>query len=86
LDFYAPKIKLGIEIDGESHFFDKFDKEEQMKDNIRDEFLNKQGIKVLRFLNTEIMTNLGGCLTRIKEFSTPSTSPYFAAGETGGET
>lgn len=72
LDFYAPKIKLGIEIDGESHFFDK---EKQVKDNIRDEFLNKQGIKVLRFLNTEIMTNLKGCLTKILEIIPPLPPP-----------
>lgn len=57
LDFYAPSIKLGIEIDGESHFADEIARQ---KDKQRDLILFEKGIKVLRFLNPEIMNNLDG--------------------------
>ncbi|MFA4873575.1 MAG: endonuclease domain-containing protein [Patescibacteria group bacterium] len=59
LDFYAPITKLGIEVDGESHFENL---ENQNKDKLRDEILFRQGIKVLRFLNTDITRNLEGVL------------------------
>jgi len=49
LDFYAPKIKLGIEIDGESHFENKC---KRGRDIQRDKILSKYGIKIIRFLNT----------------------------------
>ena len=65
LDFYSPGIKLGIEIDGESHFLDKKSREEEIK---RDKELEKQqGIKILRFLNPEITKNLEGVLQVIWE-------------------
>lgn len=60
LDFYAPSIKLGIEIDGDSHFKDD---ESRKIELIRDEELFKnRGIKVIRFFNTEIMRNTEGIL------------------------
>jgi len=71
LDFYAPKIKLGIEIDGETHFFNR---ETREKDEERDKILARQGIRVLRFLNTEIMKNLEGVIREILDqiHKTPS--------------
>ena len=62
LDFYCPEKKLGIEIDGESHFISL---EIQRKDKLRDQDLFSQGIKILRFLNSEIMENLEGVLLKI---------------------
>ena len=64
LDFYAPKIKLAIEIDGDTHYQSP---EDQEKDRKRDEFLQSKGIKVLRFLNPEVMRNLDGVLETIFE-------------------
>lgn len=50
LDFYCPKLKLAVEIDGDYHLT-----EEQMKkDYFRDSRLEKLGIKVLRFSNDEV--------------------------------
>lgn len=72
LDFYAPSIKLGIEIDGESHFVDDASAQ---KDKQRDLGLSQKGIKILRFLNTEIMKNLEVVLEKILneiEKTTPS--------------
>ena len=62
LDFYAPSIKLGIEIDGETHFIDGVS---MQKDKQRDLDLAEKGIKILRFLNPEIMKNLDGVLEKI---------------------
>jgi len=76
LDFYSPEIKLGIEIDGDSHFTDD---KSLFKDKSRDNILlRRYGIKILRFTNLEIRQSLEGCLEIImKEIkNTPSNSPY----------
>jgi len=50
VDFYCPKYKLAIELDGEGH-----NNEEQREyDNIRTSLLNELGIRVLRFENFEV--------------------------------
>ena len=54
LDFYAPSIKLAIELDGSQHF------EEQglLYDEQRTKLLNDLGITVLRFSNLDIDKHL----------------------------
>jgi very-short-patch-repair endonuclease len=47
LDFYRPRLKLAIEIDGDSHFMSGA--EEQ--DKIRQEYIESFGIQFLRFTN-----------------------------------
>jgi len=54
LDFYAPSIKLSIELDGGQHFEDKGIE----YDNIRTNYLKSLGITELRFSNLEIDRNL----------------------------
>jgi len=54
LDFYCPKAKLGIEIDGDSHFSELA----QKHDRKRQYLIESLGIKVLRFNNREIYENL----------------------------
>src|SRR3989338_2358285 len=54
LDFYCQKLKLGIEIDGETHFGDKNEKHDEK----RTEELKKYGIEIIRFWNYEIMEGL----------------------------
>lgn len=51
VDFYAPSVKLVIEIDGGQHF----EKEYIQKDIKRDAYLKKLGLKVLRFDNFQII-------------------------------
>jgi very-short-patch-repair endonuclease len=63
IDFYAPKIKLAIELDGFSHKT----KDGKKYDEIRTEFLNTKDIKVLRFWNNEIVNNLENVINQIKE-------------------
>ena len=50
LDFYSPKLKLAIEIDGDYHL----EPEVQIYDKERQEFIEALGIKFLRFTNDEI--------------------------------
>lgn len=63
MDFYSPKYKLAIELDGASHFTDKG----IIRDTERDTILSKQGIEVLRFENDSINKNLTTVLNLIHE-------------------
>lgn len=66
LDFYSAEAQLGIEIDGESHFVDVVKRFYELKsDRI---ISNQQGIKILRFLNTDIIENLDGVLEKISSY------------------
>jgi len=62
LDFYAPECRLGLEADGGQHYEDKGKK----KDEIRTKRLLLLGIKVLRFSDRDILTNLNGVLAVIQ--------------------
>ncbi len=61
VDFYCPKVKLVIEVDGESHY----SKKGIAHDLKRDEYLTSLGISVCRFNNQQIYDNLDGVLTEI---------------------
>ncbi len=72
LDFYCPKVRLGIELDGGQHSLE----ENQNYDLEPSSFLETNGIKVLRFWNNEVMRNFEGVLERIVEvFSITGTPP-----------
>ncbi|MFH1405450.1 MAG: endonuclease domain-containing protein [Patescibacteria group bacterium] len=62
LDFYCTKARLAIEIDGDSHY----DPVGQAHDAKRDKFLRQRGIKVIRFTNNDIMTNIEGVIDTIR--------------------
>ncbi len=62
LDFYCPKLKLAIEVDGETHFVEGAEEH----DRERQQYIEALGIKFLRFLNTEIYHDLDGVLQAIK--------------------
>ncbi|MBQ7123186.1 MAG: endonuclease domain-containing protein [Oscillospiraceae bacterium] len=53
VDFYCKTAKVVIEIDGSQHF----EKETVEYDGKRTEYLNGQGIEVVRFLNKDIRNN-----------------------------
>jgi very-short-patch-repair endonuclease len=62
-DFYCHKLKLVIEVDGEIH-----KKPEQREYDIgREEELERLDIKVIRFTNEEIETDIGLVLNTIKD-------------------
>ena len=60
LDFAIPKLKIGIECDGEV-WHDK------RKDKIRDYWLKKKGWIILRFKGQEIKEEINNCINKIKE-------------------
>lgn len=63
LDFYCPSEKLAVELDGQEHFTSNGSE----KDRVRDEYLKKLNIKVLRLENKEVFDNLEGVLEEIKQ-------------------
>jgi len=63
VDFYCAKAGLVIELDGGQHYTT----EGKKKDSIRKKFLEQQGIKVLRFSDTEVFKNTDGIMRKIWE-------------------
>ena len=51
VDFYAPAVKLVVEVDGGQHF----DDEHQCRGEQRDACLKKMGLHVLRFDNLQVL-------------------------------
>ena len=62
VDFFCPKLKLIIEIDGESH------SERLQKDFKRQEKLESLGFDFLRFWDSEVKKNREGVLLSIKDW------------------
>jgi very-short-patch-repair endonuclease len=59
VDFYCPKKKLAIEIDGSQH------NENIEYDEERTRYLNSYGIKVLRFWNEEINSDIDKVIDKV---------------------
>lgn len=53
-DFYCPKLKFAIELDGDVHFIGNA----QEKDFLRTKFLLSKGVFIKRYLNNEVIYNL----------------------------
>ncbi|MFZ1020045.1 MAG: endonuclease domain-containing protein [Minisyncoccia bacterium] len=62
LDFYAPDIKLAIELDGSIHK----EKENKEWDKERTDYLNWKDVSVLRFWNSEVESDLERTLVKIR--------------------
>jgi len=62
IDFYCPRLKLAIEVDGDSHFSE----ESEVCDRERQRFIESFEISFLRFTNKDIYENLGEVLAAIK--------------------
>jgi very-short-patch-repair endonuclease len=60
-DFYSPKAKLVIELDGGQHY----DSDEKEKDAQRDAYMANIGLKVLRFSDRDVFEKLEGILEEI---------------------
>ena len=61
LDFYCPKVRLAVELDGSQHY----EEGQKQYDEKRTEKLKKLGIFVLRFTNKEVDVNFRGVCARI---------------------
>ena len=63
-DFYCHKLKLIIEVDGEYHYT----KDQIPKDEERTKILEFNGIRVIRFCNDEILSNIEKALKEIETY------------------
>jgi very-short-patch-repair endonuclease len=61
VDFYCPKLKLGIEVDGGQHY----SAEGRENDRVRDNYMTGAGITVTRFSDRDVLKNLEGILEEI---------------------
>jgi very-short-patch-repair endonuclease len=61
VDFYCPRAKLVIEVDGGQHYYGK----KHNDDLKRDEYLKGIGLKVLRFSDRDVLTNMDGVLESV---------------------
>ena len=80
VDFVCYERGIIIEVDGGQHAIEK------EKDEERDNWLKREGFKVLRFWNNEVLTNSKGVLDVIREecLNHPPLTPPIKGGETGG--
>lgn len=63
VDFSCGSVRLVIELDGSIH------RENRERDAIREEFLQHQGLRVLRFTNNQVRADLDGVMNAIAEAS-----------------
>ena len=61
VDFYCNAAKLVIEIDGGQHYED----ENARNDKIRESFLEKQGLRIMRFTNLDVLKNIENVVEKI---------------------
>ena len=69
-DFVCFSSKLVIEFDGDSHDFP----EGQRADQRRDAFVAAEGVRVLRFTNEQVMSNLDGAVEAIRQATSAGAS------------
>jgi len=61
VDFYCPKVKLVIELDGGQHYTE----DGKERDKVRDEYLTGEGLQVLRFSDRDVLTQTDAVLEKI---------------------
>jgi len=71
IDFYCPKLKLAIELDGDSHFIE----DAVIRDKERQTIIESYGITFLRFTNREVYENVEGILKEVVKYIKTKTSP-----------
>jgi len=63
VDFYCPKSKLIIEVDGGQHYQEEGDR----RDKVRDDYMKNLGMRILRVSDREVLQNLNEVVERIYE-------------------
>ncbi|MEN8263559.1 MAG: endonuclease domain-containing protein [Nitrospirota bacterium] len=61
VDFYCPELKLVIEVDGGQHY----SAEGKDRDHARDEYMNKIGMRVLRFSDRDVLKRIDVVIEKI---------------------
>jgi very-short-patch-repair endonuclease len=71
VDFYCPRAKLVVEVDGAKHSFT----EVKAADEKRNEYLKNKGLKIIRFNDIEVLRNMEGVVEiiheNVKDFKNP---------------
>lgn len=75
VDFYCPKLKLVIEIDGYSH------EDKVNYDHTRDKYLKNLNLKILHFEDKEILNNIENIITSLEMWVNTNTPPNPPQGE-----
>jgi very-short-patch-repair endonuclease len=70
LDFYAPSVRLCVEVDGGIHE----DSDQRERDEARSEALAAMRIQVIRFRNEEVLSDPAAVLLRIQEAITAAST------------
>ena len=60
-DFYCPAHRLVVEIDGQSHGMGQ----RPQKDERRDQWMREEGLSVIRFVASDVMSDLDSIVTAI---------------------
>jgi very-short-patch-repair endonuclease len=81
VDFVTFEKKLIIEIDGGQHNEDPIENQ----DNVRTDWLNSQGFRVIRFWNNEVVDNLEGVLIKIRVILGIEAPSPFSSSPVNGE-
>jgi very-short-patch-repair endonuclease len=63
VDLVCHEARIVVELDGETHDFEQ----QQKRDQVRDAWLATRGYAVLRFTNKDVLSNLEGVVTVIRE-------------------
>lgn len=79
LDFYCDARHLAVDLDGHSHG----DPDQQVLDQLRTEWLNERGVRVIRFTNADVNRNLDEVLAR--SLGSVSSPPPALPSRPGGE-
>jgi very-short-patch-repair endonuclease len=75
LDFFCPRFKLAVEVDGEGHEYG----DRPQRDEARDGWLLTQGARTLRIRAQEVLSNLEGVIQHIVQ-TAHSSSPLGRGG------
>jgi very-short-patch-repair endonuclease len=80
VDFYCPKVKLAVELDGGQHS----QSDNRESDAARSKYLKTQGIDVMRFWDNEVLLDIESVLSKLALKVTPLYSPLKLRGDEGG--
>ena len=61
VDFYCPRLKLAIEIDGESHGYRKA----MLRDERKERFLSETGIELIRYDDHDVKSDIGAIMDHL---------------------
>jgi len=65
VDFYCPQAQLVLEVDSSRQMHELTERKDGYRDGYRESYLKQQGIKVLRFDNSQILKQLDAVVDKV---------------------